>query len=76
MSREDDKLQAELKVLEIELGRVINTAVLLGGLPMVKTCLNLLRQSAQDVAPIHEGLAWASGVLEGAARFVDQKPQG
>ena len=70
-----EELQAELTALEEDLGRVINTAVMVGGLPMVKTCLLLLKQSAQDAAPLHAGLAWTSGVLEGAAHFVD-KPQG
>lgn len=71
----EEKLQAELTALETELGRIINTAVLISGLPMVKTCLLLLRQAAINASPLDQRLYWAAGVLEGAPHFVD-KPQG
>jgi hypothetical protein len=73
----DNGRQSEAFIeMESEIEKVIEVFVALAGVAAVKSLLGMIARQSIAAADHHEGLAWVSGVVQGAAQFVDKNSQG
>lgn len=63
-----------IRKIEAELEQTANALIQIGGMFAVKRLIQMIQRQSMASAGLHRGLAWASGILEGALKFID-KPQ-